>query len=513
MDLAWYQFLLVFITPSLLGVGLLRYAGIGASEDRLAYAAWAYVAGMMATGTLLFLWLCLGLPLSAGLLHPLLLAAAGLCFFLSRRRSERRDQAAAAATPWQRSGRLEKSVFAAILALVLVATCQRIMDGNLLPIADADEALIWSTKAKLIHSSGGFGQDLAQNARGLEHSAAFFDAFEMAIQKGLQDPALTQNKILMDAPRTAPNHHLDYPVLNPLLQVWVFAHAGGPLQWENRLPIQGFALALLVLLAAGLRHVLRPALVAALVAIFAVMNETLTSTRTCYADVMVGVGMVIACDAWLRSQQDRTGPWWWLVLLGLSVAAWSKNEGMMYLCVAVVAGLLACWGRLPGAASHNPFAGRAGVLVIPFLFLGATLSINFIFGFTNELIGSEASGSSFLERLMDQQDRGAAIAGFTFDKLLMSRDRYFVFLGFFVLLASCPARAFTGPQRACSLFLVLAVFGILAVYMATPAKIHWHLATSAPRVTWQLAPCMLLWMGYLLREHIAVLRSLMPRAR
>ena len=138
--------------------------------------------------------------------------------------------------------------------------------------------------------------------------------------------------------------------------------------------------------------------------------------------------------------------------------------------------------------------------MVPFLFVGATLSINHVFGFTNDLIGSSATGTSFFERLLNAGDRGAAIAGFTFDSLLMSPDRCFVFLVFLVLLISCPVRAVTGPLRAPGIFLMLAILMVFVVYLATPAKIHWHLFTSLPRVMWQLTPCMLLWMAYLLRE-------------
>jgi len=498
VDLAWYYFPLVFITPLVLGVALLGCAGIATATDRLAYAGWAYIAGMLGTAAVLFPWLCLGLPPNPWLLHLVLLGVAACCFLLSRR--QRPQEHHDASTPWRNTGRVERVFFIGVLALVLVVSGQRVMVGNLLPIADADEAMIWSAKAKLIFSSGGFGQHLGESAPGLEHGAAFPDAFAPAIDKALQDPTFAQNRTFQDAPRTGPDHHLDYPVLNPLLQVWVFAHAGGPLEWQNRLPIQGFGIALLLVLAAGLRQVLRPALVACCLLIFTAIDETLTQMRTCYADVMVAVGLAIACDAWLRSQRDRQGPWWWLVLLGLSVAAWSKNEGMMYLCVALVAGMLACSQRLPGPASHNPFGGRAGVLLVPFLFVGATLSINFAFGFTNDLIESDATGMSVFERLLHSGDRVVAIAGFTFDHLLISRDRCFVFLVFLVMLISCPLLAVKGPLRAPGIFLILAIVMVFLVYMATPAKIHWHLFTSLPRVMWQLTPCMLLWMAYLLRE-------------
>jgi hypothetical protein len=175
----------------------------------------------------------------------------------------------------------------------------------------------------------------------------------------------------------------------------------------------------------------------------------------------------------------------------------------MYLCVALVAGMLACWQVLPGPASHNPFGGRARVLLIPFLFVGATLSINHVFGFTNDLIESSATGMSVFERLLHPGDRIAAIAGFTFDSLLFSRDRCFVLLVFLVLLISCPVLAVTGPLRAPGIFLMLAILMVFVVYLATPAKIHWHLYTSLPRVVWQLTPCMLIWMAYLLRELIS----------
>ena len=78
MDLPWYCLLLVFLPPLVLGATILRCARIRPVSDPLAYLGWTYVTGMLATATLLFLWVCLGLPPKAWLLHLVLLATATL---------------------------------------------------------------------------------------------------------------------------------------------------------------------------------------------------------------------------------------------------------------------------------------------------------------------------------------------------------------------------------------------------------------------------------------------------
>ena len=50
--------------------------------------------------------------------------------------------------------------------------------------------------------------------------------------------------------------------------------------------------------------------------------------------------------------------------------------------------------------------------------------------------------------------------------------------------------------------LVLTVLAVqIAVYVATPHSLIWHMTTSVPRFTWQLVPVIVLWLGIFAGQH------------
>ena len=85
----WFQLL---VLPGLLGAGLLHAVGVRPGSDRLAYAGWAWMAGLWAGGLVLFTWLWFSPDLDSGTAPALGMAALALGgFLLGRRRFQRGD--------------------------------------------------------------------------------------------------------------------------------------------------------------------------------------------------------------------------------------------------------------------------------------------------------------------------------------------------------------------------------------------------------------------------------------
>ena len=74
--------------------------------------------------------------------------------------------------------------------------------------------------------------------------------------------------------------HKDYPLLNPLLQSWVFLHRGRVTHVENRLPIQLLFVALVLALASALRHHASPGIGAALLVLVLTTSQARLLPRT-----------------------------------------------------------------------------------------------------------------------------------------------------------------------------------------------------------------------------------------
>ena len=508
MSLSIPALISVLFLPMFLGASLLRAIGFSFCDDKLAYFGWCYIAGCLSTGLVLFLWLTIGLPLQATLLVPTVLGLSVLLLILSR----------STASQPTTTNRQSKAYVGAVVVLLLFVV-HGIVASSSRAIVSTDEGLIWSMKAKLVFRAGSFGAAFQEGGRKLIRSDEF-----------LALPRESVNDLLATIPSTGPvyqlakgfatvlehppEHHLDYPMLNPLLQVWAFLHAGEILHWENRLLIQCALLACLLILASALSQLVRPCFAVPLLVLFVALPDTLALSRSCLSDPLVALGFLTAMDALFRWQKDKSSKWPRLLCLGLAFMLWSKNEAILYLLGSLLGLGLAilCARERRKLVFHPANLERRELawLALPLLVLTFTLTVNAIFGFRNDIASPSSGGLSIFERLVSlAPERLGEILGFFWQRIVagpvwgshvMEMRSNYLYFAFLCLLVAFPLRAMRSTRAVLTTALLVAMTGSALVYIATPYDLGWHLNSSAPRVTWQAIPCVILWVASMATE-------------
>ncbi|HLQ38529.1 MAG TPA: hypothetical protein VK348_12050, partial [Planctomycetota bacterium] len=277
--------------PALLGIAFLRAIGLRWADDRLGYVAWAWLSGCLALGASLYAYLQFHVPnwlwWTAPLFCGLLLALLGT----------RRSSPATTTTP-PRAG---KGLLLFIGAGTLVALLHALA-GASQPCVWADEGTIWSLKAKSLFCEWGQPAEFAAAQRF--------------------------------------NLHPDYPLLDPLLQTWVYSQHGHIVHFENRLLIQLCAVALWLAFCAAVRARVPGWLACLLGGLLLANDDFRLQCRLAFADGMLALGLLVAFDGWQRWRDTGAPAWRWLSATGLAFALWSKNEACLYAAAAALALLL-----------------------------------------------------------------------------------------------------------------------------------------------------------------------------
>ncbi|MFQ5505237.1 MAG: hypothetical protein ACE5F1_10620 [Planctomycetota bacterium] len=458
MKLGPVEFLALILLPLVLGVAVLRALGIRHRTDPLAFLGWAWVAGGLGTGLILYVWLWTGPDLGSGLVPSLaLLASSGVLFFLGRR-----TETVPGEHPLRAAEPAWEQVFCRMaIAFVIFLTVERIMTGTLIPMIAGDGAGIWGLKSKAIYASSGFTPKLAERM-----SQRIF------VQK-------------------------DYPLLNPLLQLWTFVNAGEITHVANRLPIQLFTLAQPLIVVSALLRVVRPGIAGLLALALVAPSNSFFQTRLAASDAMVGLGAVMAFDAWIRWRRGGRPAWIGLGALALAFMLWSKNEGMLYLAsmIAAPALLLAVQPRR-WSFRFRP-RGRHAWMLLPLLVLCLHWSFNRSLGFSSTI--SKAPEGNLLHLFWSQLGSySPEVLGYFAAEIALNPSHSNLFVPCLVVLVLAFPRAIWRTElRPPTLALCFAYLGLLAAFIATPARnVAWQLDTAAHRVFFQLYPVTVLWLGY-----------------
>ncbi|MEM7309719.1 MAG: hypothetical protein AAF682_23795 [Planctomycetota bacterium] len=447
--------------PALLGIALARLLGFTPRTDRLGWLAWSWMLGAMATALVTFVWLWTPLRVDSGLVPSLaVLALAALAWWLGRSVAPVPPAPLPAAPAW------ETWFFRGAVLFLCVLALQRMLDGNLFPIFEDDEAHVWALKAKVIFHSGGFTP-----------------AFEEALR----------NEHFV--------YHRDYPLLNPLLHLWTFAHRGEITHVVNRVPIQLFALAFVPALAAALRQVVRPAAAVALLFLVMQATETARQGRTAHSDMAIALGTVVLFDAWMRWRAEGEQGWWRLACVGAALMMYAKGEGLL-LAAAIGCGLVATHllrrrdVEAETAPALRPRARRAWLL-LPLFIVAQTWLVNASFGFENDISVGDMREDSFPTLLATQwRERLGPTLAWSWERMFSQMAWAGHTPALFAVLGCLLARRLRTDALALpGLALIAAFVGILLVFLGTPHDIEWHLATAASRVSWQLTPAIALWVG------------------
>lgn len=463
MVLSGFELAVLVLLPLVLGGALLRAIGIEFRTDRVGFVGWSWMLGSLFVAALELARLLTGLG-SPGPLAASGLVLAGLLAMLGRRHPPLPPQRADASEHWQ-----ARAFFGVMLGFALAVCAQRVVLGNWEAIVRDDEALFWSKRAKLWFQADGMG--------------------------GVYARTLAAGEL--------PN--ADYPLLNPLLQLWAFDLAGRITHVVNRLPLQLCSLALLLCTASALRRAAGPILAGALLILLVSTPAAAYATRHASGDVLMALGGVVALDAFLRWSAGGTRAWLRLASLALAFLVFSKNEGLLF-----VAAFLVAWGFEHRRRARELLRARAWLLPwwLPALCALAITTLHNRW-FRTVTYHSPLTGSSSgfaLDLLRDLPETLRA-----FGSAFLAPSLNYVFPAFFVLAVCVPA-ARRGSLGVVTRTLLLILAGLVFVYVAKPMDPARVLNNSLDRVLFQLVPLLLVWIACAAEELVAGRRRPAPEA-
>ena len=470
MELTLPALALFVAAPLVLGWALLRLIGIGWRTDRVAYLGWAWLGGSVGLCALEVLRLLAGTDARATVAGGALVLAAAT-FVRTRGKPVLEPEAPIAPT----GGRIERALFALALALALGVMLARILASSLSAVITNDEAATWAVRAKYLFDAGGFG---GSYARGLVEGDIY---------------------------------NTSYPLLNPLLQLWVFDCAGAVTHTFNRLPIQLCAVALVLCSAAAVRRVARPWVAALLVLMLVDCVQLDTAVRRANADVLVALGALVAADVWrrFRGMADRAearGSWLGLLSLALVFLVWSKREGLMLFAFGALVLAVAAWrgGGLWRAAAGLAASRAWWLLVPPLLVQAGTMLHNRRFATS----GSHELGGEVLVKAWERLGESLPLVLSFFGEQAVRPSFHAIPAAFLVLVLVA-----WRPRRPLAFAFVPPIVGLFALALLVAflkGNTAYDLKNAGARVLFQVVPLQLLWIASAAEALLGAWRA--PRA-
>ncbi len=282
--------------------------------------------------------------------------------------------------------------------------------------------------------------------------------------------------------------HPDYPLLVPATVARAWASAGEESTLVPRLVAFLFAAATVGLLTAGLAILRTPAQGCLAGLMLLATPPYLRYTAAQYADVPLGFYFLAGVLLFEVHDRLRPGGLRLIVLAGLvtGMAAWTKNEGQLF----VVATLLARLGMAAGRRQVRPAARELAAFaagLVPFLAVLAYFKLRV--AATNDLVAGQEGGATLprllsSERLRVVVTEWAAVANKVLGRAALVLAAYGLLLG--------RARLPGGRGWHTSIVLAVMLAGYTLVYLTTPLLLALHVRLSADRLCLQLWPCALL---------------------
>ena len=224
-----------------------------------------------------------------------------------------------------------------------------------------------------------------------------------------------------------------------------------------------------------------------------------------YADVplsfFVLATIVLTC---LHENGPEFGsPCWLPVLAGISCgfAAWTKNEGLLFLLAIVSSRLLVfvmaqSRSTLPGVPQrHGENAQAASTTFL--LFLAGMAPLLLLIAWFKHAVGvsNELFSSIAFPKLLDASRYLAVLKWYTKDFLRFGD--WFLIPGTLLLAGLCFAspgkrmQAAHPASKACLIAIALTLVGYFVIYLITPYDLYWHLRFSLNRLFLQLWPAVI----------------------
>jgi hypothetical protein len=362
-----------------------------------------------------------------------------------------------------RGGTLQKilyAVFGGIAASSLVALVLAFLKD---PHGKWDAWLIWNTHARFIFRSG--------------------EAWQGLFTSGLDWT------------------HLDYPLMLPLSVVRAWQYAGGESLFAPMAIAFVFICATIGLLHAAL-SILRST-GQGLLAGIALMGSPFFIILGAYqvADIPLAFFILLALVVFAFHDRSPEKGGRTLVLAGLAtgLAAWTKNEGLLFLAaVPVVRFAVAARCRGWGQAGKELLwfaAGAVPVLFILVIFKSTLAPPNDIF--SGQTVSEIANRLADPERYV-QILKAYLLTGLTFTQGVMNIQTGIRFnpgavsillMAVYLICMGVKVSFYDRPAvKTASLILLAMAAGFFLVYLLTPHNLYWHLTTSLNRLLTQLWP-------------------------
>ncbi|MBI5770128.1 MAG: glycosyltransferase family 39 protein [Verrucomicrobia bacterium] len=279
--------------------------------------------------------------------------------------------------------------------------------------------------------------------------------------------------------------HLDYPLLVPASVARAWAWGGGESAAAAGLVSVSFGaatVALLVAVVARLRGVL-VAGIGGLVLLGTPFFVTFSANE--HADIPLGF-FVLATMALVALSGREPASRGWTVLAGVTagLAAWTKNEGVMFAVIVLAGGAVAA-GRRGEWRTVRALAAGAAAALVPVGYFKLALAPG------NDLVSGTLAAR--LAQLVSPERHAEIAAALWRDGGGFGEWRVLPFVAMALALATPGARRLVGRERAVAWLLALTLAGYYAVYLITPWDLASHLASSLPRLLVQLWPGAVLW--------------------
>lgn len=364
---------------------------------------------------------------------------------------------------------------AAVLMLFFCRSAQQLWSR---PFGDFDAVSIWNVRARFLYRAG----------------VNWRDSFAASV-------------------------HSDYPLNLPLTIERLWRYAGD----ETLLAPSGIALlsmaAVVAILFAAVRQTAGTARACAAVAALLALPLFLGVGTMQYADVPIAALMLGSVTAlWMATASPSRGRWLALSGVMAGAAAWTKNEGLLWILAlgagVIIAELVQNIRTTPDHAAPPPTATNShrGMKILRHVlafslgalpFIAVVIWMKLTLSATNDVL-KEQNPTSTLDRIFDL-DRHAEIFRGVWQHLLwpvdhhsggtsVRRPGHFVLwvLAVYVVAAGVSLRGRWPAMTATLVALCITLAGFYGIYLITPHDLYNHIASSITRLFMQLYPIMLL---------------------
>ena len=278
--------------------------------------------------------------------------------------------------------------------------------------------------------------------------------------------------------------HPDYPLLLPAAAARTWSNLGRMTPEAPAVISMAFGVATMVLLLSSVAHLRSRAasMIGGLVLLGTPFFVTFSTSQ--YADVPLGY-LILATLVMLVLSERAPKSRGMGALAGAfaGMAAWAKNEGWLFVLVAVLVWGASRWRR--GSLRDGiPFLGGLAVALVPVLLFKIAMAP------PNDLIASRP-----IERLGflgDGERHRLVLAALWRHSERFGEWRFAPHLALLLPLLAGPWRRMTPAERGAGAAVILMLAGYYVVYLLTPKDPAWHVENSIDRLLLQLWPATLL---------------------